>query len=113
MKKLAWLLTAVLAFALASCTKKDSSGAPSEKTVHVAIWSGYLPPEVAQDFEKKFGIKIVVSNYSSNEELLAKLQAGATGYDVIVPSDYMVGVMAKQKLLKPLDRAKLPHASRL
>src|SRR3954468_14649973 len=89
----------------------SSAASAATRTVHVAIWSGYLTPEVAKDFEKKTGIKVVVSNYSSNEELLAKIQAGASGYDVVVPSDYMVGVMAKQNLIRPLDHSKLPHAS--
>ena len=53
--------------------------------------------EVTQDF------------YSSNEELLAKLQAGGTGYDVIVPSDYMVSVMRKSDIIEELDRSKIPN----
>lgn len=91
----------------ASCTKTP------ERVLHLAIWSGYLPPEVQKDFETKNHIKLVVSNYSSNEELLAKLQAGASGYDVIMPSDYMVGVMIKQGLLRPLEREKLTHVQDL
>lgn len=50
-----------------------------------------------------------VTNFASNEELLAKMQAGATGYDVIVPSDYMVAVMIKLGLLEPLKRSEIPR----
>jgi spermidine/putrescine transport system substrate-binding protein len=65
------------------------------------------------DFEKNTGIKIVVSNYSSNEELLAKMQAGGAGFDVVMPSDYMVSSMIQLKLLKKLDLSKIPSAKSL
>jgi spermidine/putrescine transport system substrate-binding protein len=51
-----------------------------------------------------------LSNYSSNEELLAKLQAGASGYDVAVPSDYMIYVMVKLGLLRHLDYSQFSHS---
>src|SRR6185312_13331920 len=89
-----------------SCTSKQSGSNPASESqnrvVNLAIWSNYLSPELVTQFEKKTGIKIQVSNYSSNEELLAKLQAGASGYDVAVPSDYMVFAMAKLGLLQAL-----------
>ena len=47
--------------------------------------------------------------FTSNEELLAKLQAGGTGYDVIVPSDYMVAIMIKSDIIQPLDMSKIPN----
>lgn len=109
-------LFAVVLVPLAACTKShpgspvDPQASPAAKrVVNLAIWSNYLSPEAIQKFEKDTGIQVQVSNYASNEELLAKLQAGATGYDVIVPSDYMVGVMAAMGLLKELDRKKLTH----
>ena len=104
-----------------SCTKKadspnvtpGSAGAPvaqsEPRVVNLAVWSNYVSLELFQEFEKRSGIKVQVSNYSSNEELLAKLQAGASGYDVAVPSDYMVFAMQKLGLIRELDRSKLPH----
>jgi spermidine/putrescine transport system substrate-binding protein len=88
--------------ALSGCT-------PKAKVVNLAIWSNYASKPILEEFTKRTGITVQVTNYSSNEELLAKLQAGASGYDVVVPSDYMVYAMSQLKLLKPLDRAKLPH----
>ena len=102
--------------ALVGCTSKSDvagTGQKSGRVVNLAIWSNYLSPEIQADFEKRTGIKVQVANYSSNEELLAKLQAGAAGYDVIVPSDYMVDAMVKQNLLKKLDRSQLPNVKRL
>ena len=60
-------------------------------------------------FEARHGVKVNVDLYDSNEALLAKLQAGNAGYDVICPSDYSVQVLIAQKLLRPLDHSALPH----
>lgn len=103
----------LLAFALGmGCTPKQNS-ASAQRVVNLAIWSAYLSPEKIQEFEKKTGIKVQISNYSSNEELLAKLQAGASGYDVAVPSDYMVFAMIKLGLLKEMNLAEFPNAKAL
>jgi spermidine/putrescine transport system substrate-binding protein len=99
-----------------SCTSKEKGAGSSSDTtrqnkkVNLAIWSNYLPPELISRFEKQSGVKVQVSNYSSNEELLAKLQAGASGYDVVVPSDYMIFVMNKLGLLNELDYAQIPNS---
>ncbi|MFL5814363.1 MAG: PotD/PotF family extracellular solute-binding protein [Bdellovibrionia bacterium] len=102
------------------CTKKTdqsstsmTSAAKVSKEVHLGIWSNYVTPEMLAAFEKASGIKVIVSNYSSNEELLAKMQAGGAGFDVVVPSDYMVTSMIQLKLLKKLDPAKIPNAKSL
>jgi spermidine/putrescine transport system substrate-binding protein len=68
-------------------------------------------PELIQEFERREGVKVVIDTFSSNEELLAKLQSGATGYDVAVPSDFMVAIMIQQGLLSELDQQALPNAS--
>lgn len=103
------------------CTKKSEapSGSSSAeapggaKVVNLAIWSNYASPELLASFQKKTGIQVQVANYSSNEELLAKLQAGASGYDVAVPSDYMVFAMIKLGLIRELDYAQLPNSKSL
>ncbi len=89
----------MVVIATVGCTKKDSN------EVNLAIWGSYLAPEMVEKFQKETGIKMNVSNYTSNEELLAKVQAGSGGIDVSVPSDYMVQIMAKLNLLEPLDMA--------
>jgi spermidine/putrescine transport system substrate-binding protein len=117
MKKLlvALFIALFVALSASACTKKAAEeAAPSApKIVNLAIWSNYVSPELLKEFEAKTGIKVQVSNYSSNEELLAKLQAGATGYDVAVPSDYMVSVMAHMQLIHELDHSKLPNSKSL
>lgn len=115
--RFAALAAALLTLSAACTAKPPAPGAPSSSPaaapVSLAIWSNYVTPEVLQDFERRTGARVVVTNFSSNEELLAKLQAGGGGYDVIVPSDYMVKILVALKLLTPLDRARLPHAAGL
>jgi spermidine/putrescine-binding protein len=79
-------------------------------TLHYFTWSDYVDEELIEVFERKAGAKIVVDTFSSNEELLAKLQSGASGYDLVVPSDFMVSIMIKQGLLADLDLAKIPNS---
>lgn len=113
MKKLALLLLSV--FALSACTPKSSdseaksAASASKRVVNLAIWGNYLTPSQIESFTKKTGIELRTSNYSSNEELLAKIQAGAGGFDVAVPSDYMVEIMIKMGLVEPLDKALLTN----
>jgi len=79
----------------------DRSKLSSE--LHLYNWSEYLSPDVPNAFEAAYGVRVIEDTYASNEDLLAKLQGGASGYDVIVPSDYMVGVMIQLGMLEPLD----------
>ncbi|WP_047865740.1 ABC transporter substrate-binding protein [Rubrobacter aplysinae] len=72
-------------------------------------WSDYVAESTLPDFEEKTGAKVTQDFYSSNEELLAKLQAGGSGYDVIVPSDTMVEIMIKSDVVQPLDKSKIPN----
>ncbi|MCM2277733.1 MAG: spermidine/putrescine ABC transporter substrate-binding protein [Oligoflexia bacterium] len=102
----------LLALAPSGCTKSTPVSAPA-KEVSLGIWANTLAPGTLEEFERRSGIKVRVSHYSSNEELLAKLQAGASGYDVISPSDYMVQAMSKLGLLRKLERARLSNFAAL
>ena len=84
-------------------------GGPEEKQLSFYNWTGYVAKSTIPGFEKQTGIQVTQDFYTSNEELLAKLQAGGTGYDVIVPSDYMVGIMIKSDVIQPLDKSKIPN----
>ena len=80
---------------------------PSQITFY--NWTDYIDPAIKKDFQKAEGITVKEVYFSSNEEMLAKMRAGAKGYDVIVPSDYMVHIMIKSKLLEPLDLKVIPN----
>ncbi|MEC4667954.1 MAG: spermidine/putrescine ABC transporter substrate-binding protein [Nitrospirota bacterium] len=85
----------------------------TSRTLYYFTWSDYVGPGLLADFEREAGVKVVVDTFSSNEALLGKLQSGATGYDVAVPSDYMVSIMAHEGLLAELDLAKIPNVDLL
>jgi spermidine/putrescine transport system substrate-binding protein len=87
----------------------DGGDGPEEKALNFYNWSDYVAKSTLPNFQKQTGIKVTQDYFSSNEELLAKLQAGGTGYDVIVPSDYMVSIMIKSDILEPLDMSKIPN----
>ncbi len=77
--------------------------------LHLFIWANYIDPEVYQLFEREFGVRVIEENFDSNEALLSKLQAGVTGYDIIVPSDYAVAALIRQGLLAELDLSRIPN----
>jgi len=79
----------------------------------VYIWSEYLPKEVIDEFTRRTGIVVHYALYDSNEPVLEKLQSGVADYDLVVPSDYMVRILAHLKLLRPLDRARLKNFGNL
>jgi spermidine/putrescine transport system substrate-binding protein len=76
-------------------------------------WGDYIDPDILTQFEAECGVKVIYDTFSSNEDLLAKLQAGATGYDLIVPSDYMIAIMVQLGLLKELDMANIPNIAQI
>lgn len=66
-------------------------------------WVEYIDPAIKESFEAECGVKVTETNFASNEELLATLQAGGADYDIIVPSDYMVQTMVAEGMLMELD----------
>ena len=111
-------LAATGAGALAACTRREAArGAdeaqrplgPMETELAVYNWSDYIAPDTVANFMSETGIWVTCDTYESNEELLAKLQSGARGYDVVVPSSYLIPAMQATHLLMPLHRDLLPN----
>ncbi len=105
MKKFLTLLALTLLIALILVGCGSSEDEP--KVLHLYTWSEYIDPDLYILFEEETGIQVVEDIFGSNEDLLAKLQGGATGYDVIVPSDYMVAIMIELDMLAELDHDRL------
>jgi spermidine/putrescine transport system substrate-binding protein len=80
-----------------------SAGMAGAAELNVYNWGEYINPEVLKKFEEETKIKVNLSTYSSNEEMLAKIQGGATGYDIVFPSVHMHDIMAKLDLLEKTD----------
>lgn len=72
-------------------------------------WSNYMPPDLLKRFETETGIKVTLDTYDSNETMLAKIQAGGGGYDVVVPSGPTVQTMIRDKLLIEIDAGSLAN----
>jgi spermidine/putrescine-binding protein len=115
MKRSVWrvlalcLVVSSLAVLLVGCGGKKKLA----NELYLYNWSEYIEPQVLADFEEEFGVHVIEDTFANNEELLAKLQAGASGYDVIVPSDYMVEIMIEEALLAELDHDNLSNLSNL
>ncbi len=86
---------------------------PTSTELNLYGWSDYVPQQLLDDFTAQYGIKVNYDTYSSNEEMLAKLQAGASGYDLVIPSDYTVSIMLKQDMLEPIDKSQIPNFANL
>ncbi len=95
----------------ATSTPKPTAAPPvvTSKELNLYAWSEYVPQELLDAFAKEYKVKVNYDTYASNEELLAKLQAGKTNYDVIIPSDYTVNIMIAQKMLEPMDLDHIPN----
>ncbi len=76
--------------------------------LNLFVWTEYIPSDAVDCFEAVYGINVNHSEYSSNEELYAKLNAGGGNYDIVLPTDYIVPLMIRQGLVQELDHAKLP-----
>jgi spermidine/putrescine transport system permease protein len=79
------------------------------KELNLFAWSEYVPQDVIDGFTKETGIKVNYETYASNEEMLSKLLAGGTKYDLIQPSEYTIESLAKQNKLVALDMSKIPN----
>ena len=126
MKKVLLIGVIALLAVLAACGGGPSGGPGSAETEPTAAasangevqlddelsvynWEDYIDEQILRDYEERYGVRIVYDTYASNEDLLTKLQAGAAGYDVIFPSDYMVTQMIELGLLAEIDVSAMPN----
>ena len=114
------LSLSTISLVLTACGKKEAPATVAgadlpemEKELNIYNWSDYVAEDTIPNFEKEFGVKVVYDTYESNEEMVAKLQAGASGYDIVVPSNYIVPVMTATNLVFPLNKKYLPNLTNL
>ena len=125
------LLVLTLALVLSACAGGPAGGPDSSSNdtgdtgastnagpqlaaqLSVYNWDDYIDEEVLAAYEEQYGVELIYDTYASNEDLLAKLQAGATGYDVIFPSDYMVNQMLELGLLAEINTNDLSNWSNI
>ncbi len=101
-------LAAVLAGSmLGGCGSSDSASAGE---LNIFVWTEYVSQDAIDAFEEETGIKVNVSTYSSNEDMISKVKSESEGtYDIIQPSDYAVEQLAGQGMLEELDKEKLTN----
>jgi spermidine/putrescine transport system substrate-binding protein len=104
---LAAMSSMLLIPALSACSSRSSDGS-ADRQLNILNWADYLHPDAIPEFERRYSCKVVYDTFASNEALMAKLQAGGSLYDVIVPSSYMVKQLNKLDILSPLDHSRLP-----
>ena len=101
------LLALSLMGAMAGAAQAD------DKVLHVYNWSDYIAPDTIANFEKESGIKVVYDVFDSNETLEAKLLAGKSGYDIVVPSNNFLAKQIKAGVYQELDKSKLSNYANL
>ena len=110
------LMIAVLAFSVCSCGKSDGV-AKTGVTINVYNWGENISDgtdgtlDVIAQFEKETGIEVNYTTYPTNEEMYNKLKTGGVSYDVVIPSDYMIGRMIKEDMLAKLNFDNIPNYS--
>jgi len=81
--------------------------------LNVYNWSAYVAPETIPNFEAEFGVRVRYATYESNEEMLAKVLGGNSGWDIVFPTHSRLESMRHYGLLAPLDHARLPGLANL
>src|ERR1700683_3030155 len=81
--------------------------------LNIFNWSDYIAPDTVPKFEAEFGIRVRYGIYESNEEMLARVMGGNSGWDVVFPTDYIVKPMLANDLLAPVHRELLPNLPQL
>jgi len=119
------LVCAISAAFLAACGKKEEpkaeAAAPApvakapeeEKVLNIYNWPDYIPEGMVAAFEQETGIKVNYDTFETNEALHAKLVAGNTGYDIVVPGAVFAKGQIEAGLLQPLDKTKIPNLANL
>lgn len=100
---------ALLALGLAAAAPLALAQAAEPKVLNIYNWSDYIAEDTIKNFEKATGIKVRYDNYDNNEILQAKLVAGKSGYDIVVPSAHFAKTQIQGGLFQKLDRAQLTN----
>ncbi len=84
---------------VAAAVGLGANQAAADGKLNIYNWGNYTSPELIEKFEQAYGVEVTIDGYDSNETMLAKVRGGGTGYDIVVPGDYMIKVMIEQGLL--------------
>ena len=102
-------IVATIVFVLVGFVAYSSISFKDERKLNILFYSDYLDNGIIEDFEKEYGIDVVIDYFSSDEELLTKLKMGSADYDIVVPVAFMVKILSEQGLLYPINFDKIPN----
>ena len=118
--RMRWLtVLSVFTLILGACGGGDSETAAggtecevgqTDGDLNLYNWAEYIDPDQLAAFEEEYGVTATMTEYDSNEAMLPVISAGNSGYDVVVPSDYMVGIMIDGGFVQPLNFDAIPNA---
>jgi spermidine/putrescine transport system substrate-binding protein len=108
MKKFFWIFTG-----LVTSTVIGLSSLAQDRVLNMFTWADYIDPALVKSFEQTKGVKVNLSYYASNPELISKLSSGLGKYDLVVPSDYAIGKMLRLHLLRPLETRRITNLKNL
>ena len=103
------ILSRLLALASVATFLIAAPALPKERVVNYYNWSDYQDPTVLDEFTRETGIKVRYDTFDSNDTLEAKLLAGGSGYDVVVPTAYFLARQIEAGIFQPFDKSKLPN----
>ncbi|ANP36143.1 putrescine/spermidine ABC transporter substrate-binding protein [Phaeobacter gallaeciensis] len=103
----------ILKAGLTSVIALSAAAANAEGTLNIYNWGNYTNPEMIEKFEKQYGIDVTLDGYDSNETMLAKVKEGGSGYDIVVPGDYMVAIMVGEGLLAEINASGMENFKNL
>ena len=113
-------LVTVAVLAAGACGGDDDTASSADCSVdqvdgdlNLYNWSEYIDPDLKDAFAEQYGVDVIESNYDSNEAMQPIISAGNSGYDVIVPSDYMVSIMIESGDIMALNKDAIPNLSNL
>lgn len=89
------------------------TGRGEERVLNLLCWTEYVPVSVTEGFTKQSGVRVVIENYNSNEQMLAMLRAKPQHYDLVQPSQAYVETLIRSTGLEPLDTARIPNLRHL
>jgi putrescine transport system substrate-binding protein len=113
LRKLGTALAVMASMVGAATTPTLAHAADDAKVLNIYNWSDYIADDTIKNFEKETGIKVRYDNYDNNEILHAKLVAGKTGYDIVVPGSHFAKTQIEGGLLQKLDKSKLTNWANL
>jgi len=105
--------TNLLKAAFVSAFALTAGHASAEGKLNIYNWGNYTNPDMIKKFEEQYGVEVTLDGYDSNETMLAKVKEGGTGYDIVVPGDYMVAIMIEEGLLAQINASEMDNFKNL